>query len=150
MYDVIYTVVVQTAIILGLLYVGYRFLARKIGATIEGIVQSFLEKPLVKGSMSVLGKKGNESQSQTRMAENIATKFLSNPKIQGWKMLAKSMLGIDVDEMIAEEGAVNTIAGIKTLGDTLGFDFVALMTQGSPGIMANPESGKTSGQYLRG
>lgn len=150
MQDVILTIVIQTSIIIALGYFAYRFLAKKISETIEVIVETLFAQPMVKGSMSVLGKKGAEAKHDKERVERIATQVLDGPQLQGWKTIAKTALGIDVDEMIAEEGAVNTLTALKSIGDTLGIDIPGLIAQGPGAFNPTSDAGKTTGQHLRG
>lgn len=134
-------------------FIGWIIIKREINSTIGAVIDSFTEvfmDPQVKRSMSILGKESGRIRAEKVTTDAIATQVLNNPNIQGWKMIAKSALGIDLDEMIEEHGAVETLAALKQIGDTIGINIPDLIIQGTKGLNTTTDSGKTTGQYLKG
>jgi microsomal dipeptidase-like Zn-dependent dipeptidase len=148
--DIILTVGLQSVILVVLGFFAYRFLARQINDTISAIVENFFSEPLVKQSMSVLGKKSGEVRAEKATVDKMAKQVLNSPNLAGYKMLGKQLLGIDVDEMIDEEGAMNTIAGLRTLAQALGIDITQMIGQGLQGNMIQPAQTQTTTTYLKG
>ena len=149
-------IIIEVQLIITLLCFGilaYFLLRRQINETIVGIMELFtgaVTDPKVTRAMTILGKEGAQVRAEKATTEDIAMKVLSNPNIQGWKMIAKSALGIDLDEMIEDHGAVETLAGLKQLGDTLGIDIASMITQGAKGLNTTTESSSTTGFHLKG
>lgn len=141
------------ATFIGFGLIAYYLLKRQInetiGAVMEGFTGMFLD-PQVKRASTILGKESGRVRAEKATTEDIAQQVLSNPQIQGWKMIAKTALGIDLDEMIEEHGAVETLAGLKQIGETLGIDITQLLVQGAKGINTTTDKGVTTSQYLKG
>lgn len=128
-------------------------LKKQVNQTIDGFLELFVGQfldPNVKRAMTIMGKESGRVRAEKATTEAIATQVLDNPNIQGWKMIAKSALGIDLDEMIGEYGAVETLAALKQIGETLGIDIQSLLIQGTKGLNTPSPSGSTSGSYLKG
>lgn len=110
-----------------------------IGEVAE-ILTSIFEKPTVKGAMSVLGKKSGEVRHDQARSDKLAMQILSSPKISGIKMIAKQTLGIDIDEMIQEEGPSDTLSSIIELGRMMGIDVMSLISENLSGSGSSSSS----------
>lgn len=149
MLDILQTVALQTVIILGMAGVGYILLKRYINAVVDQIADLLTEifqGGPVKHAMSVMGQKSGESKKQKAMVDKIATQVLDSPNLAGLKMLGKQ-LGIDVDAMVEEEGAVETLSGIQQLAGMLGIDISKFLTQGAKGLNITT-GGNSTNPYL--
>lgn len=92
-------------------------------------------------SLTSLGAKyaGNQSgmiRAGKAVTNEAAMQFLNSPQIGGLKMIA-SQLGFDLDGMIEDHGAVETLTGITQLLNIVGIDPMTLMTQGIGGLTKN-------------
>lgn len=67
------------------------------------------------------------------VAEEAAAGVLTGPQLSGIKMLA-SQLGFDLDAMIEEHGATETLAGITQLLQMIGIDPMELLNRGVGGL----------------
>ena len=107
-------------------------------------------EPNVKRAMSILGKESGKVRTQEAVTNKLATQVLSGPQLAGLKMAAKAV-GIDLDDMIEEYGAVETIQGLSQLGSMLGIDVSQLLSSGiTQGINTQQGVSKTTGEYLKG
>jgi hypothetical protein len=134
-------------------FIAWIVLTRQINTTIGAVIDNFVEifaDPNVKRAMTIMGKESGKVRAEKATTEAIAKQVLDNPNIQGWKMIAKTALGIDLDEMIGEYGAVETLAALKQIGETMGINIPELITQGTKGLNTTTESSNTTGSYLRG
>lgn len=139
--------------LVGIGSIAYLIVKREINVTIGAVIDEFTGlflDPQVKRSMTILGKESGKVRAEKATTDAIATQVLNNPNIQGWKMIAKSALGIDLDEMIEEHGAVETLAALKQIGETIGINIPDLIIQGTKGLNTTTESSRTTGQYLKG
>lgn len=131
----------------------YFLLKKEINETIMGFIEIFtgtVTDPKVTRAMTILGKESGKSRAQDATTEALAQGVLSGPNLAGIKLAAKG-LGVDIDGMIEEYGAVETLAGAKQLGDMLGIDILGVLSQGlTQGINTPQASGKTTGEYLKG
>lgn len=134
--------------------IAWFYLRKEIAYTIDGFLELFtgtVTDPKVSRAMTILGKESGRVRAQEATTDALATRVLSGPALQGLKMAAKAALNIDVDEFIEEYGAVETLNGLKSLGDALNIDFTGLLTGGiGKGLNSPLPSGKTSGEYLKG
>lgn len=156
----ILTLGVQVALFVITSILGYRILMkekREILAHVEGFVDSriqtgidevgevlgqIFEKPIVKASMTNLGKLGGAAMRDKSLINKMATDVLDGPKFAGMKMLAKQALNIDIDQYIEENGAVATLQAAQSLGQLVGVDISQVMSGGLNGanLSVGPES----------
>lgn len=111
----------------------------------------------ISGSISSLthlgGKIAGEASGNMRatkaVREDLAEGFLGGPNLAGLKMIA-GQFGFDIDTMIEEHGAENTLAGIIQILQMVGIDPMKLLSQGLGGITKNllGGSGTTSSEGL--
>lgn len=137
----------------------YRREKRAILASIDERIQTAIndvaealglifEKPIVKASMTNLGKMGGAAMQNKSIINKMAMDVLDGPKFSGMKMAAKMGLNIDIDQYIEENGAVATLQAAQSLGQMLGVDVSQLMSGGLNGanLSVGPES---DNPYLR-
>lgn len=114
----------------------------------EVLIQIF-EKPVVKASMTQLGKKGGAAMQQKSLVNKMAMDVLDGPKFAGLKMGAKTLLNIDVDQYIEENGAVATLQAAQSLGQMVGIDVTQLMSGGMNGANLSVGHEANDNPYLR-
>jgi hypothetical protein len=111
---------------------------REAHGMVQGAIDALgeiFEKPLVKGSMTVLGKKSGEKRHNAAMVDRIATDVLDSPKVKALKLGAKAF-GIDVDAYIEEFGAVDTLQAFAGASELLpGFDLGSLLGGNGAGVV---------------
>ncbi len=73
--------------------------------------------------------KSGDNRATRAVANEAAEQFLSGPKMAGLKMVA-SQFGFDIDSMIEEHGAVNTLMGLQQIAGMLGIDIMQIAEQG--------------------
>lgn len=159
---------IQVAIFVVTSILGYRILMREkreILAHVETFVDSriqagiddvgealgqIFEKPIVKASMTNIGKLGGAAMQNKALINRMATDVLDGPKFAGLKMAAKMGLNIDIDEYIEENGAVATLQAAQSLGALIGIDVTKIMNDGLNGanLAVGPEANGTN-YYLR-
>jgi len=153
MINIILTVLIQTVVIVVIGIFAYRKLKLDLSDTIDGVLDMFsgiFEKPLVKQSMSVLGKKSAESRAEKRVVDDVATQILDSPQIAGYKMMAKEALGVDIDGMVEEYGAPQTLMGIQQILGMLGIDLTSALSGGlGKGLNITTGSGNTINPYMK-
>lgn len=93
----------------------------------KNTIDSIFGQPIVKGAMSVLGKKSGEVRHESAMMDQVATQLLSNPKVQVLKSIGKQ-LGFDVDQMIEEQGAASVVEQVLAGADMLGIDVASILS----------------------
>lgn len=114
-----------------------------LGEVFEGI----FEKPIVKKGMSIIGSQGGQAKAERGLVERIATDALNGPQFAAIKMGAKSVLGIDVDQYVEENGAMNTLAAVKQIAGALGIDVNKALLNGF-GDLSAPGSSSGYNPYL--
>lgn len=135
-------IIFPVTLILGLLV--YRREKRNILATIDDKIQMAIdqvgealglifEKPIVKASMTNLGKLGGSAMQDKAVTNKMALDILSSPKFEGLKMAAKIGLNIDIDQYIEENGAERTLQSAIALGNQAGIDVMGLLVGGLDG-----------------
>lgn len=113
-----------------------KFVDSKIQAAIDdvgGVLGQIFEKPIVKASMTNLGKMGGAAMQNKAISNQMAIDVLNSPKFEGLKMAAKMGLNIDIDQYIEEHGAERTLQSAIGLGDQLGIDIMGLLAGGLNG-----------------
>lgn len=152
---------IQAGLILITSFLGYKILMkekREILAHVEEFVDSriqtgiddvgevlgqIFEKPIVKASMTNLGKMGGAAMQNKSLVNKMATDVLDSGKFAGMKMLAKQMLNIDIDQYIEENGAVATLNAAQSLSQMVtGKDLTQVLGDGLNGatLSVGPES----------
>lgn len=122
----------------------------KIQAAIDQLGEALNEvfaRPVVKASMTQLGKQGGAAMQQKSIMNKMAMNVLDGPKLSGLKMIAKQALNIDVDEYIEENGPIATLQAAQGIGDLIGIDIMQALSGGLNGanFSVGPES---DGPYL--
>jgi len=109
---------------------------------IGGVLGQIFEKPIVKASMTNLGKMGGEAMQNKAIINKMATDVLDGPKFAALKMAAKMGLNVDIDQYIEENGAVATLQAAQSLGQMVGIDVSQLMAGGLNGanLAVGPEA----------
>jgi len=74
----------------------------------SSMIGDMLTKPAVSKAMGILGKKSGESRRNSAMENEIATSII-NKTIGPYKLLITKVIGIDIDEMIEEYGAMEVL-----------------------------------------
>ena len=136
--------------------VGYKIIMREkrvILAAIDVKIQTAIdevgdalgqifEKPIVKASMTNLGKMGGAAMQNKSIINKMATDVLDSSKFAGLKMVAKQVLNIDIDEYIEENGAAATLEAAQSLGELAGIDVLKVLTDGLDGanLAVGPEA----------
>lgn len=108
----------------------------KIQDAIDGVGEALNEvfaRPVVKASMTQLGKQGGAAMQNKALINKMATDVLDGPKFAGLKMAAKMGLNIDIDEYIEENGAVATLQAAQSLGQLVGIDVTQALAGGLNG-----------------
>lgn len=123
--------------------IGLFLLLKKLGNDIGNAFSLFgeiFEKPTVSRAMSIIGQKGGDSKSQREIQNKIAASFI-NKNYGLIKMLGEQMIGIDVDGLIEEYGAINILKAIREIAPQLGININDL-TSGLkiPGISSSKPS----------
>ena len=126
----------------------------KIQEAIDGVADALgqiFEKPIVKASMTNLGKMGGAAMQQKSIMNKMALDVLDGPKLQALKVAAKMGLNIDVDQYIEENGALETLQAAQGLGELVGIDVSKLLGGGLNGanLAVGPEANGIN-YYLRG
>ena len=117
-------------------------------STLGSVFGDIFEKPSVKRAMGILGKHSGESRAMDAVVEDAATQVLSSDKMQGIKLAARA-IGIDLDGMIEDHGAVSTLQGLNQLAGMLGIDLTNISLSGLSQLGGN--SGATQpNPYFRG
>jgi len=113
-----------------------------VGEAIGVVLEQIFEKPVVKASMTNLGKLGGAAMQNKSIINKMATDVLDGPKFAGLKMAAKMGLNIDIDQYIEENGAVATLQAAQSLGQMVGIDVTQLMAGGLNGanLAVGPEA----------
>ena len=113
-----------------------------VGDTLQAVF-----KPVVKASMTQIGKQGGAAMKHKAITTQMATDILSSPKVNALKMAAKMGLGIDVDAYIEENGAIQTFGAAQELAALAGVDLMAILAGGLDGanLSVGPEA---NGNYL--
>ena len=143
---------------------GYRILMRekreilasiddKIQMAIDDVgeaLQEVFAQPIVKASMTNLGKMGGAAMKHKAISNKMALDILASPKMSALKMAAKMGLGIDIDQYIEENGAIETLGAANELGQLVGIDVMSIITGGLNGanLAVGPEA--NGGYHLPG
>jgi hypothetical protein len=124
-----------------------RYVNRALG-DIADVIVSIFEKPLVKGSMSVLAKKSNEVQADKRAVDEVFGNIIDSPQFTAIKILG-DQLGFSIDDMVEKYGALGTLQALRQGAGALGIDINELLLGGALG--GAPAEGKPSGDnpYFR-
>lgn len=104
---------------------------QKIQGAIDQLGEALNEvfaRPVVKASMTNLGKQGGAAMQQKSIMNKMAMNVLDGPKLQGLKMVAKQALNIDVDEYIEEHGPIATLQAAQGIGDLMGIDVMQALS----------------------
>lgn len=147
------TLGIQFALYVIISIAGYLVIMREkriILASIDGKIQmaidqvgevlsEIFEKPVVKASMTNLGKQGGAAMQQKAIMNKMAMDYLDGPKIAGMKMIAKEALNIDIDQYIEEHGAIQTFQAAQQLGQLAGVDVMKFMG-GGPNLSVGAEA----------
>ena len=91
----------------------------------------------IAGSISSLthlgGKLAGEASGSRRaskaVTQDVAKSILGSPQLSGIKMIA-GQLGIDIDQMVEDHGAIETMNGITQVLGMLGIDPTSFLSQG--------------------
>lgn len=149
MIDIVLTVLGVAGIFIPVLIIFKKRIMREIVEIVDNIgdlFESILSTPTVKGAMSVLGKKSADASASRKIVDSLATDILSGPKLKALKMGAKQ-IGIDVDQYIEENGALETLSGIQEIAGYLGID-VNQILQGGVSELSSPGQPGGSSPYL--
>lgn len=91
-----------------------------------------LAKPLsgfAKLGAKIAGEKSGFLGASNAVKNSVASGILNSPQISGLKMIAKQF-GFDLDEMIADHGEAETLAGLTQILQMVGIDPAQLLSQG--------------------
>jgi len=125
----------------GILFLGLKLFERRLYTIVDSIGDMFsgiLTQPAVSRAMGILGSASGEVRGKNAMAEKLATDILNGPKFGALKMGA-SALGINIDDYIEENGAMNTITGLQSIAGALGININDILSSGAAGL-TSPES----------
>lgn len=111
------------------------------------IFSALFTDPTVKKAYSIIGTQGGAVKTKTAVMNNLATDVLNSPKMQGLKMAADAV-GIDVDGYIEDHGAIETLEGLKGIGDLAGIDIFKLLSQGLGDLSVGHEANHGRNPYL--
>ena len=97
------------------------FLIYRIGSMLKKTLAGMFTDPMVKKSMTVLGKMGGDRKSINAAKEKMA-KDLINKQYGKYKPIVEAVAGIDVDEYLEEHGALNVLEAVREFAPVLGID----------------------------
>ena len=140
MFDIVSTVVIISSFT-GIFFVGLKLFEKRIYGIVDAIGDIFSEiltKPAVSTAFGILGSASGEARGNRAMADKLATDILNGPKFGALKMGA-SALGINIDDYIEENGAMNTITGLQSIAGALGININDILSSGAVGL-TSPES----------
>lgn len=125
-------IMLTSALTCGLLFLILRWLFGKIFSGLSSFTSL---------GAKVAGEKSGFNRASKVVMEDAAEGILGSGQLGGIKMLA-SQFGFDLDSMIEEHGAVETLSGITQLLGILGINPTDLITKGLAGIGKNLLSGQ--------
>jgi len=149
--ELVLTIFLQSIIVAGLFYAFYRTLSKRLEMTFEelgGLFGDIFEKPNVKRAMTILGKQSGAVRANQATVNDMATQIISGPKFAGLKLGAKA-LGVDIDSMIEEHGAMEVMAGAQQIAGMLGINITDLVSGGLGNPLNMSNNPKISNPYLR-
>ncbi len=121
-------VVLTSALTAALIFLSFRWILNKIF------------NPMISAGASLLGQKSGSNRATRAVTNEVAEQILSTPKLAGMKMIA-SNLGFDIDGMIEEHGALETLTGIQQVLSMLGIDVMKVAQEGLGGLTGTLKSG---------
>jgi hypothetical protein len=86
----------------------------------------------------VAGARSGESRKRKAIVNDMAQGFLNSPKMTGLKLIGKQ-LGFDLDAMVEEHGAAETMQGLSQLAGMVGIDITQFVS-GNIGLSAQKPS----------
>jgi len=98
-----------------------------------GGIMETLFNPMMKTGAKILGEKSGHTRAVKAVMKESAQGILQGPQLSGLRMIA-SQVGFDIDQMIEDHGAVETLAGLTQLLSMLGIDAKQLMEGGLSSI----------------
>ncbi len=110
-------------------------------------ILSKIFNPMISAGASVLGMKSGDNRATRAVANEAAEQFLSGPKMAGLKMVA-SQFGFDIDSMIEEHGAVNTLMGLQQIAGMLGIDIMQIAEQGLGSITKGLNTNRSDKRHI--
>lgn len=108
----------------------------QLGDTLEEVFTA----PMAKRAMSIIGKQGGNSASQSGLVDKMAQDILNGPQLAGIKMIG-SALGLDIDGYLEDHGAMNTLAAIKQFAPMMNIDLGNVAVEGLSAFQGNNPSG---------
>lgn len=100
----------------------------KMQEAIDTFSEAFNEimgQPTIKKAFTIIGKQGNDAQTDNLLLDTMATDFLNSPKFEPYMMAAEA-LGLDIEGYIETHGAAKTIRSIKQFAKIAGIDLMNL------------------------
>lgn len=136
MLDTLFIIVATSLLTAGLVFLSLRFVFSKIVGGISGLTSL---------GAKVAGENSGLIRGNRAATEEVASKILNSPNLAGLKMIA-SQAGFDIDEMIEEKGALNTLSGLQQVLGMLGVDVNQILTQGLGSVVGNVFGGQGNTQ----
>jgi len=129
------TIVLTSVLTAGLVFLSLRFVMGKIGSSISGLTSL---------GAKVAGTNSGFNRGSGAVSQEVAGKILNSPNLAGLKMIA-SQAGFDIDDMVEERGALQTLAGLQQVLGMLGVDVNQIMSEGLGSVVGNSLFGGGSG-----
>ncbi len=131
----IFNVVLTSALTAGFVFLSFRWILGKVF------------NPMISAGASVLGMKSGDNRATRAVANEAAQQFLSGPKMAGLKMIA-SQLGFDIESMVEEHGAVNTLMGLQQIAGMLGIDIMQIAEKGLGGLTKGLNTNRSDSEHI--
>lgn len=117
-------------------FLSLRWLFSKIGESLSGLTHL---------GAKVAGQAAGTMRATKAVRNEMAEQFLSGPALSGLRMIG-SQIGLNIDEMIEEHGAEETLAGAMGILQILGINPQDLLTEGIAGIAKHLLKGGTTSE----
>lgn len=120
MFELVLNIVATSLLTAFIIFMSMRWLFGKIAESIGGFTNL---------GAKVAGEVSGMRRSTKAVRNKVASDVLEGPNLAGLKMLA-SQFGFDIDGMIAQHGAEETLAGITQVLAMLGLNPTDLLSKG--------------------
>jgi hypothetical protein len=131
--SIIVQAVITSLITTIMVFLSLRWILPRVGEELADAIS-----PLTTIGARMAGEKSGQSRKQKAIVNNMAQGFLSSPKMIGLKLVGKQ-LGFDLDAMVEEHGAVETMQGLSQLAALVGIDITQFVS-GNIGLPAQKPS----------